>query len=93
MVDAGLDDILISYPLIGSAKALRLAELARRAQLRVACDSVSAIDTIGEAASAAKAPDRHSGGIRQRQPAHGCGNGESGVGTGSACPEKSGPAL
>src|SRR6185295_925746 len=48
MVDAGLDDILISYPLIGSAKALRLAELARRARLRVACDSSSAIDTIAE---------------------------------------------
>ena len=30
MVDAGLDDILISYPLIGPAKALRLAALARR---------------------------------------------------------------
>jgi D-serine deaminase-like pyridoxal phosphate-dependent protein len=56
MVDAGLDDILISYPLIGSAKALRLAELARRAQLRVACDNVTAIDTVSEAASAAKAP-------------------------------------
>src|SRR5580704_3225846 len=28
MVDAGLDDILISYPLIGAAKSLHLAELA-----------------------------------------------------------------
>ena len=59
MVDAGLDDILISYPLIGSAKALRLAELAGRARFRVACDSTTAIDTVGEAALAAKAPTRH----------------------------------
>src|SRR3954452_15726265 len=28
MADAGIDDILISYPLIGPAKALRLAALA-----------------------------------------------------------------
>src|ERR1700756_3522370 len=38
MADAGLDDILISYPLIGPAKALRLAALARRICMRVAVD-------------------------------------------------------
>ena len=32
MADAGLDDILISYPLIGAHKAERLAALARRAR-------------------------------------------------------------
>ena len=36
MADAGLDDILISYPLIGAAKALRLAALARRVRMSVA---------------------------------------------------------
>ena len=35
MVDAGLDDILISYPLIGPAKALHLAALARRAKITI----------------------------------------------------------
>lgn len=49
MVDAGLDDILISYPLVGPSKAERLAALARRARLRVAVDSVPAIDTVAAA--------------------------------------------
>lgn len=45
MADAGLDDILISYPLVGSAKALRLAALARRARMTVAVDNPLAIET------------------------------------------------
>jgi D-serine deaminase-like pyridoxal phosphate-dependent protein len=53
MVDAGLDDILISYPLIGSAKALHLAELARRAKMSVAVDNLVALQTVAEAARAA----------------------------------------
>jgi D-serine deaminase-like pyridoxal phosphate-dependent protein len=53
MVDAGLDDILISYPLIGSAKALRLAELARRAKMSVAVDNPLALETAAEAARVA----------------------------------------
>jgi D-serine deaminase-like pyridoxal phosphate-dependent protein len=53
MVDAGLDDILISYPLIGPAKALRLAALARRATVRVAVDNPLALETAAEAARAA----------------------------------------
>jgi D-serine deaminase-like pyridoxal phosphate-dependent protein len=53
MVDAGLDDILISYPLIGSAKALRLAELARRAKMSVALDNLLALETAAEAARVA----------------------------------------
>jgi D-serine deaminase-like pyridoxal phosphate-dependent protein len=35
MADAGLDDIFISYPLVGAVKAQRLAELSRRAKVRV----------------------------------------------------------
>jgi D-serine deaminase-like pyridoxal phosphate-dependent protein len=53
MADAGLDDILISYPLIGSAKALRLAELARRATMSVAVDNLLALETAAEAARVA----------------------------------------
>ncbi|HEX7391177.1 MAG TPA: D-TA family PLP-dependent enzyme [Acidiphilium sp.] len=50
MAQAGIEDILISYPLIGAAKALRLANLARRATLRVAIDNPVALDTVASAA-------------------------------------------
>jgi D-serine deaminase-like pyridoxal phosphate-dependent protein len=56
MVDAGLDDILISYPLIGAAKALRLAALARRATMGVAVDNPLALETVAEAARVARKP-------------------------------------
>jgi D-serine deaminase-like pyridoxal phosphate-dependent protein len=56
MADAGLDDILISYPLIGPAKALRLAALARRVTMSVAVDSAMAVETAAEAARAAGRP-------------------------------------
>ena len=50
MIDAGLDDILISYPLIGPAKALHLASLARRAKMSVALDNALALETVAQAA-------------------------------------------
>jgi D-serine deaminase-like pyridoxal phosphate-dependent protein len=53
MVDAGVSDILISYPLIGPAKALRLAALARRATMRVAVDNPLALETAAAAAATA----------------------------------------
>jgi D-serine deaminase-like pyridoxal phosphate-dependent protein len=53
MADAGIEDILISYPLIGPAKTLRLAALARRARMRIAVDSAMAVDTVADAARAA----------------------------------------
>ena len=56
MADAGLDDILISYPLIGRAKALRLAGLARRVRMAVAVDNPLALETVAEAGRAAQAP-------------------------------------
>jgi D-serine deaminase-like pyridoxal phosphate-dependent protein len=56
MADAGLDDIFISYPLIGPAKALRLAALARRVHMRVAADNPLALETAARAAQAAQAP-------------------------------------
>lgn len=56
MIDAGLDDILISYPLVGTTKADRLAALSRRAKLRVAIDSSLAIETVSTAARASNVP-------------------------------------
>ena len=56
MIDAGLDDILISYPLVGATKADRLAALSRRAKLRVGVDSSLAIDTVSAAARASNVP-------------------------------------
>ena len=39
MADAGLEDILLSFPLVGTAKAERLAALARRVKMTVVGDS------------------------------------------------------
>jgi len=55
MADAGIDDILLSYPLIGAAKATRLAALARRVTMRVAVDNPVALDTVAAAAREAGA--------------------------------------
>ncbi len=55
MADAGLEDILISYPLIGPAKAMRLAALARRIRMQVAIDNPLALETAARAATAAGA--------------------------------------
>ncbi|MFC3123887.1 alanine racemase [Pseudoroseomonas globiformis] len=49
MADAGIDDILISYPLVGVGKALRLAGLAQRATMRVSLDNRVALETVAEA--------------------------------------------
>ena len=56
MIDAGLDDVLISYPLVGAAKADRLAALSRRARLRVGVDSKLAVETVAAAARASNVP-------------------------------------
>src|SRR5215212_11211252 len=40
MLDAGITDILIAYPIIGRGKAEKLAELATRADVTVALDSL-----------------------------------------------------
>ena len=39
MAAAGIDDILITYNLLGEAKLRRLKDLARRARVRVVCDN------------------------------------------------------
>src|ERR1700730_15418870 len=56
MADAGLDDILISYPLLGAIKAHRLAALAKRVRIRVAIDNPLAMATVAEAAREAGKP-------------------------------------
>jgi D-serine deaminase-like pyridoxal phosphate-dependent protein len=58
MADAGLDDILISYPLIGPDKARRLAALARRVTMGVAIDNPLALETVALAGQEAGRPIR-----------------------------------
>jgi D-serine deaminase-like pyridoxal phosphate-dependent protein len=47
MADAGLDDLLIAYPLVGEQKLRRLRELMERAQVRVSLDSVEVAEGLG----------------------------------------------
>ena len=55
MADAGVTDILLSYPMIGPAKASRLAALAKRVAMRVAVDNPVALGTVASAAREAGA--------------------------------------
>ena len=48
MADAGLDDILVSFPLVGAAKAERLAALARRVTMSVVGDSAAAAAPLAD---------------------------------------------
>lgn len=54
MAAAGITDILITYNLVGRAKAERLARLARIADVSVALDNEVALDTVIRAASLAE---------------------------------------
>jgi D-serine deaminase-like pyridoxal phosphate-dependent protein len=47
MADAGLDDLLIAYPLVGEGKLRRLAGLLERARVRVSLDSVEVAEGLG----------------------------------------------
>lgn len=49
---AGLDDILIAYPLQGAAKIQRLLNLAERAKVRVSLDSRKVAQDLSDAAAA-----------------------------------------
>jgi len=55
MADAGLSDILLSYPMIGPAKAARLAALAKRVRMQTVVDNPIALDTVALAARQAGA--------------------------------------
>ena len=50
LVWGGVDDVLIANQLIGMDKALRLAQLNKKAKVRVAVDSVIGIDQLDKAA-------------------------------------------
>ena len=47
MADAGIDDILVAYPIWGEPKLRRLRALAERASVRVSLDSVEVAEGIG----------------------------------------------
>jgi D-serine deaminase-like pyridoxal phosphate-dependent protein len=51
MLDAGITDILIAYPIVGAEKAQRLARIAERARISVALDSEEAARAISAAAA------------------------------------------
>ncbi|MEX0671013.1 MAG: alanine racemase [Pirellulales bacterium] len=51
--DGGLADILVAYPTVDPARTQRLAKLGRAATVRVALDTVAAIDAVAAAAQSA----------------------------------------
>jgi D-serine deaminase-like pyridoxal phosphate-dependent protein len=51
MIDAGLTDLLIAYPIVGPIKTRRLADLAERAKICVSLDSEEAARGISAAVS------------------------------------------
>ena len=52
MADAGIDDILISYNLLGEEKMARLAALQARANMTVAADNPTVVASLTQAAAA-----------------------------------------
>jgi D-serine deaminase-like pyridoxal phosphate-dependent protein len=46
MAEAGIDDVLIAYPLVGEAKLARLRELMERVRVRTTLDSVAVADGL-----------------------------------------------
>src|ERR1700741_252885 len=51
MLDAGIDDMLIVYPIVGADKTARLARIAERAKVNVSLDSEVAAHEIAAAAT------------------------------------------
>ena len=47
MAEAGIDDILIAYPIVGEAKLRRLRTVMERARIRVSLDSVEVAEGLG----------------------------------------------
>ena len=58
MAEAGIDDILISYNLIGEEKMARLAALQAKANMTVAADNSTVIAGLPQAAAASAARSR-----------------------------------
>ncbi len=55
MADGGIDDILLSYNIVGASKLSRLTRLARRIKLSVTADSAYTVQGISDAADHANA--------------------------------------
>jgi D-serine deaminase-like pyridoxal phosphate-dependent protein len=53
MIDSGVEDLLIAYPIFGSEKMRRLVEVAKKTRITVSVDSLEAAKPISEAAVAA----------------------------------------
>ena len=53
MVDGGITDILMTFPILGKSKLERLTALAKRAKMSAVTDSTEVADGIAEAARAA----------------------------------------
>ena len=53
MADAGIEDLFISYNLLGEEKMARLAALMGRARMRVAADNPTVVEHLGQAAALA----------------------------------------
>ena len=53
MASAGLEDILIAYPVVGQSKCERLAKLAQQRKITVSLDSIEVANGISEAATRA----------------------------------------
>lgn len=51
MLDAGITDILIAYPIVGPTKTARLARLAEQARISVSLDSEEVVRGLSEAAA------------------------------------------
>jgi D-serine deaminase-like pyridoxal phosphate-dependent protein len=47
MADAGIDDLLVAYPIVGEAKLSRLRALLERARVRTTLDSVEVAEGLG----------------------------------------------
>jgi D-serine deaminase-like pyridoxal phosphate-dependent protein len=56
MADGGLDDILISYNILGSEKVGRLGALLKRAEVTVAADNATVIEGLSQAGRMAARP-------------------------------------
>jgi D-serine deaminase-like pyridoxal phosphate-dependent protein len=47
MVDAGIDDVFVAYPIVGEPKLERLGALAERGRIRVSLDAVEVAEGVG----------------------------------------------
>jgi D-serine deaminase-like pyridoxal phosphate-dependent protein len=56
MADAGIDDILISYNLLGEEKMARLGALQAKAHMTVAADNPTVVSSLTQAAAASERP-------------------------------------